>query len=435
MRVAYITAGAAGMYCGSCIHDNALAAALSRRNADVVLIPTYTPLRTDEENVALDRVFYGGVSIFLQQQWSFFRRTHRLFDRVLDSPFLIRTLARFGSSTNARTLGPLTVSILAGEEGNQQKELTRLIAWLQRDFKPDLIQLTNAMFVGMARQLKAQLGVPVLCALQGEDLFLDGLVDPYKSQALKTLRQRAQDIDAFIAPCAYYQEHMAEYLQVPRTKIHVVPLGLNLTGHGQEPPPTDGPYKIGYLARICPEKGFHLLVDAFQQLKEQPEFASLRLEAAGYLSAYDKPYFAEQMQKIRRWGTSRFVHLPRRSRSPRKNPLPLLPPRLFRTLGLRRSQRSVYPRSPSQRHPSHPARPRRIPRADRSHRRRSPRHTPFPRGPSQRACRLAARRKAATPTRTNRQRGGPPSLPRRRHGRGDARRVRTVSVERDRQQL
>ena len=98
MRVAYITAGAASMYCGSCIHDNALAAALSRRDADVALIPTYTPLRTDEENVALDRVFYGGVNIFLQQQWSFFRRTHRLFDRVLDSPFLIRTLARFGSS-------------------------------------------------------------------------------------------------------------------------------------------------------------------------------------------------------------------------------------------------------------------------------------------------------------------------------------------------
>lgn len=302
MRVAYITAGAAGMYCGSCIHDNALAAALARRDADVALIPTYTPLRTDEENVALDRVFYGGVSIFLQQQWSFFRRTHRLFDRVLDSPFLIRTLARLGSSTNARDLGPLTVSILAGEEGNQQKELTRLVAWLQRDFKPDVIQLTNAMFVGMARQLKAQLGVPVLCALQGEDLFLDGLVEPYKSQALKTLRQRAQDIDAFIAPCAYYQEHMAEYLQVPRTKIHMVPLGLNLTGHGQEPPPADSPYKIGYLARICPEKGFHLLVDAFQRLKAQPEFASLRLEAAGYLSAYDKPYFAEQMQKIRAGG-------------------------------------------------------------------------------------------------------------------------------------
>ena len=302
MRLAYITAGAAGMYCGSCIHDNALAAALARTATDVALIPTYTPLHTDEENVALDRVFYGGVNIFLQQQWSFFRRTHRFFDRLLDSPWLIRTLAHFGSATDARALGPLTVSILAGEEGNQQKELDRLVAWLQRDFKPDLIQLTNALFAGMARQLKAQLGVPVLCALQGEDLFLDGLVEPYKTRAHDLLRQRAQDIDAFIAPCAHYQERMAEYLQVPRSKIHVVPLGLNLTGHGREPTAADGPCKVGYLARICPEKGFHLLVDAFRQLKEQPEFSALRLEAAGYLSAYDKPYFAEQVRKIRRWG-------------------------------------------------------------------------------------------------------------------------------------
>ena len=121
---------------------------------------------------------------------------------------------------------------------------------------------------------------------------------------------------------------MAEYLQIPRTKIHVVPLGLNLTGHGQESPPADGPYKIGYLARICPEKGFHLLVDAFQQLKAQPEFASLRLEAAGYLSAYDKPYFAEQVQKIRRWGLADSFAYHGEVDRPRKNPLPLFSPRL-----------------------------------------------------------------------------------------------------------
>ena len=56
MRLAYIAAGAAGMYCGTCIHDNTLAATLKRRGVDVALIPTYTPLRTDEENVSLDRV-------------------------------------------------------------------------------------------------------------------------------------------------------------------------------------------------------------------------------------------------------------------------------------------------------------------------------------------------------------------------------------------
>ena len=73
MRLAYIAAGAGGMYCGSCMHDNTLAAALMRRGVDVALIPTYTPLRTDEESVSLDRVFYGGINVFLQEKLGLFR--------------------------------------------------------------------------------------------------------------------------------------------------------------------------------------------------------------------------------------------------------------------------------------------------------------------------------------------------------------------------
>ena len=57
MKIAYIAAGAAGMYCGTCIHDNTLAAALQRTGHDVALIPTYTPIRTDETDVSIDRVF------------------------------------------------------------------------------------------------------------------------------------------------------------------------------------------------------------------------------------------------------------------------------------------------------------------------------------------------------------------------------------------
>ncbi len=303
MRLAYITAGAAGMYCGTCIHDNTLATALKRRGIDVALIPTYTPLRTDEEDVSLDRVFYGGINVFLQQKWSFFRHTPRTLDRLLDSPRLLNSLARFSASTSAQDLGSLTVSVLKGEQGHQQKELSRLVSWLRDDFKPDIVQLTNAMFAGMGRQLKDELGVPVLCGLQGEDIFLEQLIEPYRTQAQDTLRQRAPDIDAFIAPCSYYRDYMAEYMQVADEKIHVVPLGLNLAEHGVTTPATGGnTKKIGYLARICPEKGFHLLVDAFRLLKERTDLGPLRLETAGYLGPRDKAYFQEQIKKIAECG-------------------------------------------------------------------------------------------------------------------------------------
>jgi glycosyltransferase involved in cell wall biosynthesis len=159
------------------------------------------------------------------------------------------------------------------------------------------------MFAGMGRQLKDELGVPVLCGLQGEDIFLEQLIEPYRTQAQDTLRQRAPDIDAFIAPCTYYRDYMAEYMQVAEEKIHVVPLGLNLAEHGVTTPATGGnTKKIGYLARICPEKGFHLLVDAFRLLKERTDLGPLRLETAGYLGPRDKAYFQEQIKKIAECG-------------------------------------------------------------------------------------------------------------------------------------
>ena len=304
MRVAYIAAGAAGMYCGTCIHDNTLAAALRRQGVDVALIPTYTPLRTDEEGVALNRVFYGGINVYLQQKWSLFRHTPRAVDRLLDSPHLLGSLGRFSASTSAADLGALTVSVLQGEEGRQHKELERLVAWLKSDFKPDVVHLTNAMFAGMGHRLKQALSVPVFCGLQGEDIFLEQLIEPFRTQARDILRQRAADIDAFIAPCAYYQHHMADFMQCDPERIRVVPLGLNLDGHGKAPARADRPRSIGYLARICPEKGFHLLVDAFKILKDQSDFADLRLEAAGYLGPRDRSYYAAQERKIRSWNLS-----------------------------------------------------------------------------------------------------------------------------------
>ena len=55
------------MICGSCLHDNTLAAALKRAGHDIALIPTYTPIRTDEDDVSIDRVFYGAISVYLEQ--------------------------------------------------------------------------------------------------------------------------------------------------------------------------------------------------------------------------------------------------------------------------------------------------------------------------------------------------------------------------------
>ena len=185
MKIAYIAAGAAGMYCGTCIHDNTLAAALLRKGHDVALIPTYTPIRTDETDVSIHRIFYGGINVYLEQKMALFRHTPWIFDELFNRPALLSKLSRFAGSTNAKDLGALTLSVLQGEDGHQRKELEKLTKWLKDAYRPDLVQLTNSMFVGFAKQMKKALDVPILCALQGEDIFLESLVEPYKSQALE----------------------------------------------------------------------------------------------------------------------------------------------------------------------------------------------------------------------------------------------------------
>lgn len=303
MKIAYIAAGAAGMYCGSCLHDNALAAALIKQEHEVALIPTYTPTRTDEENVSMNRVFFGGINIYLQQKFSFFRHTPRFLDRLFDRPGLLDWVSRRSAMNDARQLGELSLATLRGDEGTLRKEVVRLSHWLKNDYRPDIVQFTNSMFVGMAHQLKADLGVPILCAMQGEDIFLEGLVEPYKTRVLELLRERVQEIDGFIATTKYYADFMAEYLHVPENKIHIVNLGISTEGHGLlERRNASDEFVVGYLARICPEKGLHLLVDAFAQMLEHKNADGLKLKVAGYLGKRDYKYFRNILEQVKALG-------------------------------------------------------------------------------------------------------------------------------------
>jgi glycosyltransferase involved in cell wall biosynthesis len=293
MRIAYITAGAAGMYCGSCLHDNTLAAALLALGEDVILIPTYTPLKTDEPNVSINRIFFGGINVYLQQKSSLFRRTPWWLDRFLDSPSLLDRLSRMAGSVDPTQLGDMTVSMLRGEAGNQRKELEKLVHWLVTEVKPDVVHLSNSMQIGMARMLRERSGPPVVCQLSGEDLFLEKIPSPHYEQARQQLRERAADVDAFVAMNHYYADFMADYLAIDRAKVHVIPHGLKLDGHGtravKQP---HEPRVVGYLARVCEDKGLHLLIEACEQLAKRDDLPPFVVRAAGYLGEGDKPYLA-----------------------------------------------------------------------------------------------------------------------------------------------
>jgi glycosyltransferase involved in cell wall biosynthesis len=300
MRIVYLAAGAAGMYCGSCLHDNTLAAALLALGEDVLLVPTYTPIRTDEDNVSDSHLFFGGINVFLQQHSSVFRHTPWFLDALLDNPGIIQWLTRGGPTLEAERLGGMTVSMLEGEHGRQRKEVQKLVHWLATEARPDIVHLSNAMLIGVAREIRA-LGIPVLASLSGEDIFLEKITPPHYEQARRVLRERAREVDAFVALNRYYADFMAGYLDVPRERIHVIPHGLNLAGHGTRSRPDGAEPTIGFLARICPDKGLHNLVAAAELLLDDPAVPPFRVRAAGYLGKLDRPYLETIEERTRAW--------------------------------------------------------------------------------------------------------------------------------------
>lgn len=291
MRILYTTAGAAQMYCGSCLRDNALATELLSRGHDVVLVPLYTPTLTDEPNVSQGRVFFGGISVYLEQHSALFRKTPRLLDRLWDSKLALKLATRGSIATSPKLLGELTVSMLRGEEGNQRKELEKMLDWLAHEPPFDFVSLPNTLLIGLAKPLREALGRPVVCTMQGEDLFLEGLPEPYRAESLKLIRESVRHVERFVAVSHYYAEFMPGYLGIPAEKMSVVPLGINLNGYEMRPEREPSrPFTVGYFARVAPEKGLRLLAEAYVRMREGGRPGEARLEVAGYLAAEHKEY-------------------------------------------------------------------------------------------------------------------------------------------------
>ncbi|HSB11793.1 MAG TPA: glycosyltransferase family 4 protein [Blastocatellia bacterium] len=315
MRILSITAGAAGMYCGSCLRDNALATELIKQGHDVLLVPIYTPTLTDEENVSMHRVFFGGISVYLEQHVPLFRHTPKLLDRLWDSEAALKMIARRSIAVDPESLAELTISMLRGEDGNQRKELDKLIDWLKGESQFDVVNLPNSLLIALAGPIKRELSLPVFCTLQGEDLFIDGLGEPHRTEALELIRSNVEFVDGFHAVSDFYARRMCGDLGIPESKMHVVPLGINFDGyekrsHGFEnrEPGEPSEFAVGYLARIAPEKGLHLLAEAYRLLRKQTGERRMRLEIAGYLAPEHRDYLASIERQISDWGLAGEAH-------------------------------------------------------------------------------------------------------------------------------
>lgn len=311
MRAVFLTAGAAGMYCGSCMHDNALARAMRAGGVDCLLQPVYTPIRTDDENIAGEHVFFGGIHIYLLQQFPWLRWIPAPLRRTLDWAPLIQLATSRTHSTDAAKLGALSVSMLKGADGNQAEEVERLADWMADDVQPDAVLLSNLLIGGALPVLRAKLpNTRLVVLLQGDDIFLDYLPAPFQQQAIELCRGLVDSVDQFVMHSQFYADKMGALLQIPDNKLTITPLSIDvrpLQAAWNVGKTADANFRLGYLARIAPEKGLHNLVDAFIRLSKTDE--RLTLHVAGWLGDANKQYMKEQEQKIESAGlTDRYQY-------------------------------------------------------------------------------------------------------------------------------
>ena len=303
MKIAVITAGGAGMFCGSCMQDNTLVRTLRLAGTDAVLVPTYTPIRVDEENVSGERVFLGGINVYLDSTLPGWRKLPGWMIHWLNRPSIIKTLSKLGS-TDAAKLGSLTLDMLKGASGPQQREVQEFVDYLCNDLKPDVVVFSNALLSGVLSELRPRFGGRILCLLQGDDIFLEGLKPRWKKQVMEQLEQNCDMFDGFLTHSRFYRDFMAGYLNIKTDRFRQIPLTIDSDDFDLirlQPSKTERDrFRIGYFARICPEKGVHNLLHAAESVLST--YTNADVAIAGYLGKENEKWF----QRILKNSTGRF---------------------------------------------------------------------------------------------------------------------------------
>lgn len=287
MKIVNVIPGSGGtFYCQNCLRDNALVKALRADGHDAVVAPMYLPRFSDSSKSADSPIFFGAVTTYLKYKYTAFAKLPVSLGRWLDSPTLLRWVAKKSESVKARGLEGMTIAMLLGENGPMAGELDAMTAWLCDGDKPDVIHLSNPLLLGLAPQLKRHVGAPIVCSLQDETQWVDQMASPQREEIWGMMAELAVNVDGFIAVSRHYADLMKSKLNLPDDKIRVVPIGIDVTG--VEPvitPPS--PPVVGYLSKISASLGFDLLARVVLALKKDDATRDVKLIATGGLVGDD----------------------------------------------------------------------------------------------------------------------------------------------------
>lgn len=307
MKIAQIIPGSGGsFYCGNCMRDSKYLKALKDLGHQVIKVPLYLPIFDDARDLDEVPVFYGAVNLYLKQQFPVFRHMPAFVEHALDSKSVLNMAAKKAGSTRAAGLEQMTISMLLGEEGGQKAELDRLVDWLANEAKPDVVHLSNALLLGLARQIKKRMNIPVVCSLQDEDVWVDAMPEKYRKEVWDLMSERGKDVDAFISVSDYFAKEIHNRMTIRQDYMQTVYLGVDTSDYSPKDITKKEPV-IGYLSRMCEENGLAVLVDAYILLRQNAAYTSVKLKITGGKTGDDLNFIKEQKRKISKAGLTNDV--------------------------------------------------------------------------------------------------------------------------------
>ncbi len=189
--------------------------------------------------------------------------------------------------------------MLKGHEGYQKEELQQLIDFLKNDIKPDVVHLSNALLMGLAGKIKSELGIPVVCSLQDEDVWIDAMADNYQERLWNLFSEKAKDVDAFIAVSKFYADAMQKRMNIEAKKLNVIHIGIDPDVFDVNLP-AQNPQVIGFMSRMNVENGFEVFIDAYIKLKSKADFKEVQLRLSGGMTGDDNAFIKKQVKKLKK---------------------------------------------------------------------------------------------------------------------------------------
>jgi len=312
MKIVYLITGSGGsFYCANCYRDMLYIKAIRKvPGITAKAIPLYLP--PDSEAIsgnALDKhVFFGAISMYLREKVRIFRNMPLFLEKFFDLPLFLKLAARQAGTTRTEGLEDMTLNMIEGDNAFRKDEVDRLISYLNKEGKPNVVHLSNALILGLARQLKKRMDVKIVCSLLNEDDWIDDMAEPYRSKAWNMIAAESVYVNSFVTPSRYSKELFISKTGLSGDNIHVVPLGFDPPSHekfkDQSRPPA-----IGYFCRISEHNGFDKLVDAFIEIKTKDLIPGLTLNVCGGYTGDDKPFISTQIKKIREHGFQKSIRI------------------------------------------------------------------------------------------------------------------------------